>query len=291
MTAAALRSYEAAGAILRKVRGEAGSRARAGVRYLDLAVFVEGEISRLGGRPAFPCNVSVNEVASHYTPSADDAGELKPGDLVKIDLGVVLDGYIADSAISIGVATTAHQELIDAAGRVLTDAIGAIRPGALTGEIGGVIESSARAYGFSVLKDLYGHALDKECLHGGLTIPSYDDGSRQKIREGDVLAIEPFLTEGNGEIARLPGGNIFQLARRNYAFVGMREKKLLMEIENKYNGFPFARRWLEDREALEALARQAIVAEYPVLVEKDGMPVAQAEHTVIVGGEGCKIIT
>ncbi len=138
---------------------------------------------------------------------------------------------------------------------------------------------------------MYGHNLERHCLHGGLTIPNYDDGSRKKIRECDVIAIEPFLTSGSGEILRQSGGDIFQLVRRSAFFLGDREKKLLSHIESNYNGFPFARRWLPDPDALDGLAGTAIAMEFPMLVEKDGARVAQAEHTAIVGRDGCMIIT
>jgi methionyl aminopeptidase len=142
-----------------------------------------------------------------------------------------------------------------------------------------------------VLKGLYGHNLERHCLHGGLTIPNYDDGSRKKVKEGDVIAVEPFLTPGSGEIVRLAGGEIYQVIRRNASFLEEREKKLLSYIERNYNGFPFARRWLPDPEGLERLTGTSVVMEFPMLVEKDGAPVAQAEHTVIVGRDGCTIIT
>jgi methionyl aminopeptidase len=210
---------------------------------------------------------------------------------VKYDLGAIVDGYIADTAISIEVETEEHAHLISASGQALSDALDILRPGVSAGEIGRVIEASARRNGYHVLKGLYGHNLERDCLHGGLTIPNYDDGSRRKVREGDVIAIEPFLTTGSGEIVRQEGGDIFQLVRRNAFFLGEREKKLLSYIERNYNGFPFARRWLPEPGALDYLAGSSIVMEFPMLVEKDGAPVAQAEHTVIVGRDGCTIIT
>lgn len=287
----ALGAYENAGLILKEIKVKLQQGVKSGTGYLELARFVENEIFSMGGTPAFPCNISVNAIASHYTPQENDPLKLKTGDLVKIDLGVILNGYIADSAITLEVETSAYKDLIYATGQTLANAIAMIRPGIQTGEIGRVIEASAHLYGYNVLKGLYGHNLARDCLHGGLTIPSYDDGSRKKIREGDVLAIEPFLTPGSGGILRNKGGNIFQLIRPGYLCADDREKKILLYIERNYNSFPFARRWLDDQDALESLARRALVMEYPMLVEKDGAPVAQAEHTIIVGREGCRIIT
>lgn len=291
LTKDALQAYEMAGRIVRKIKDSLKDRAKAGAGLLELAEFIEGETIRLGAKPAFPCNISVNEVASHSTPHRDDGRVLQRGDLVKFDLGATVDGYIADSAITFRVDAIPDDPLIAAAEQALADAIAVVRPGVRAGEIGGVIEASARGNGFRVLKGLYGHNLERDCLHGGLTIPGYDDGSRKKVREGDVIAIEPFLTVGDGEIVRLGGGDIFQLIRRNAFFLEEREKILLSHIERNYNGFPFALRWLPDSLAMERLVGASIAIEYPMLVEKDGAEVAQAEHTIVVGRDGCRIIT
>ena len=291
LTEEAICAYEAAGEAVREIKRRLRGRAKAGSGLLELAQLVEGESVRLGGRPAFPCNISLNEIASHYTPHRDDPRALCPGDLAKFDIGVAVEGYIADSAITLEVETDRHATLVAAAEKALGDALAAVRPGVAAGELGGIIAASARESGFSVLKGLYGHNLERGCLHGGLTIPNYDDGSRKKVREGDVIAIEPFLTPGDGEIVRQEGGDIFQLIRQDAFFLGGRERILLSHIESNYNGFPFARRWLPDPEALDRLAGASIVAEYPLLVEGDGAPVAQAEHTVIVERDGGRIIT
>jgi len=291
LTAGALRAYDEAGLIVKKVKSGLRDRAKAGTGVLELAEFVEGETVRLGGKPAFPCNISINEIASHSTPRPGDLRTLQQGDVVKFDLGATIDGYIADSAITFEVGTASYTPLIAAAEQALADAIAALKPGIRTGEIGGIIEASARDNGFMVLKSLYGHNLEHDCLHGGLTIPNYDDGSRKIVREGDVIAIEPFLTGGNGVIVRPGGGAIFQLIRRSAVFLEEREKKLLSHIERNYNGFPFARRWLPDPDTVDRLVEASIAIEYPMLVEKDGAPVAQAEHTVIVGRDGGRIIT
>ncbi len=291
LTENALQAYDAAGMIVKKIKSDLRARARVDAELLELAEFVEGETVRLGGKPAFPCNISINEIASHSTPHSDDLRTLRQGDVVKFDLGAMIDGYIADSAITIEVGTGLNAPLISAAEQALADGIAALKPGSRTGEIGGIIEASARSNGFIVLKSLYGHNLEHDCLHGGLTIPNYDDGSRKKVREGDVIAIEPFLTGGNGEIVRPGGGDIFQLIRRSAFSLGEREKKLLSHIERNYNGFPFARRWLPDRDTVDCLVEASVAIEYPMLVEKDGAPVAQAEHTVIVERDGGRIIT
>jgi methionyl aminopeptidase len=284
--------YKNAGAILKKVKAGAIKKIEEGSRLLDLAVSVESEIRKGGAIPAFPCNISINDVASHYTPSADDDRRFKACDLVKVDIGVCLDGYIADSAFTVEVGSNAHSGLIKAAENALQNAINEIRPGSRTCDIGRIIHDTAKDEGFSVLKDLFGHNLNRYSLHGGITIPNYDDHMGVKIREGDVLAIEPFLTAGSGAIKKVGMGNIYQLLRKNPVYAcGDSEKELLKEICSSFGGLPFAGRWVDDEKALKSLASSAAIKSYPMLITVDGMPVAQAEHTVMVDINGCTVIT
>ncbi len=109
---------------------------------------------------------------------------------------------------------------------------------------------------------------------------------------GDVLAIEPFVTTGSGAILRVNGGNIYQLSRNDEMYAhGPEEKELLKYISEHYGTFPFTSRWLPRQDILEGLVKSACVKSYPIMVAADGAPVAQAENTVIVESDGCKIIT
>lgn len=289
---AALDSYEEAGDAVKRVRRAVTPAIGPGMRLLDLASMVEEGIAKAGARPAFPCTIAVNAVASHDTPARDDGRTLKGGDLAKIDFGASVDGYIADAAFTIEIGSRRHADLVIAAKEAMFAGIEAIRPGVPVGEIGGAIHRQAAARGFSVLKDLPGHSLGRNCLHGGLTIPPYDDGSRLKVREGDVLAIEPFLTEGSGATSSADGGNIYQLMGKGRIFEhGPEEAALLEHILEHHGAFPFAERWLPGPAGLQGLLGSACVRSYPRMVEADGAPVAQAEATVIVGPDGCRIIT
>lgn len=265
--------YSLAGAVVRSLKEKVKPMLVEGTRLLDIAEFVERETFTMGAEPAFPCNISLNEVASHDSPSADDERRLTAGDLAKLDFGACVDGYIADAAFSYGVGTIAHDALIAASSRALDAGISIIRPGVHTSEVGRAIEASALTDGYRTLRGLIGHSMGRYTLHGGISIPNFDDGTHVRIKEGDVLAIEPFLTAGSGETVRLDKGNIYQAVRDNPLW--------------KHRGLPFARRWLERDEGLESGAFRR----FPVLVEKDGMPVAQAEHTVVVTDDGCVIIT
>jgi methionyl aminopeptidase len=288
----AVRCYERAGNIVRKTRAAMRPLVVDGVKLLDLAEHAERRILDEGALLPFPCTISINEVASHYTPSRGDERVLKNGDLVKLDFGVCVDGYVADAAFSIEVGTGRLSSLIEASEKALAAGIGQVKPGVRVGEIGGAIDRAASSAGFHVLKDLLGHSLGRYCLHGGLTIPPNDDGSYLKIREGDVLAIEPFITAGSGAIVKRDGGNIYKLLRNGEVYAhGPGEKRLLAFVSEHYGNFPFAERWLPDAGGLPGLVKAACVRSFPIMVEADGAPVAQAEGTVIVEQGGCRVIT
>lgn len=288
----ALLFYERAGEIVKRVRTAITPFIEDGVKLLDIAERVELHVLDEGAKLPFPCTIAVSQVASHYTPSRGDERTFKKGDLVKLDFGVCVEGYVADAAFTIEVGMHEHARFIEAAEKALSAGIAQIRPGVSVSEVGRAMDQTASTSGFHVLKDLLGHSLGRYCLHGGLTIPAYDDGSDLKIREGDVLAIEPFLTKGSGAIVRLDGGNIYQLLRNGGIYVhGPEEKELLAYIVKHYGHFPFAERWLPRPDGLQELVKAACVKSIPIMVEADGAPVAQAESTVIVERDRCRIIT
>jgi methionyl aminopeptidase len=288
----AVRCYKKAGDVVKATRAAIRPLIKDGARLLDVAESVERHVLDEGARLPFPCTIALNETASHDTPARDDERALKEGDIVKLDFGACVEGYVADAAFTVEVGGDRCPEMIEAAEKALAAGIMRVKPGARAGEIGGAIEREASAAGFRVLKDLLGHSLGRYCLHGGLTIPPYDDGSELRIREGDVLAIEPFLTKGSGVIVRMDGGNIYQLLRNGEVYAhGPEERELLAYIKEKYGSFPFAERWLPRPDGLRGLVKSACVKSFPVMVEADGAAVAQAECTVIVEREGCRIIT
>jgi len=147
--------YEKAGNIVANVRKLATDMVEEDLKVLDLVEFTEQEIKKLGGEIAFPCNVSINEITAHYTSPSGDKTVLKNGDLVKIDLGAHVDGYIADSAISVivgenldlssrdtGLTEDEIQlqfKMIDTVGQALENAISTVKDGVTVGKIGEVV--------------------------------------------------------------------------------------------------------------------------------------------------------
>ncbi len=286
-----LENYRRAGVILVEVRKEATGLIKDGGSLLEVAEFVENNIREKGGEPAFPCNISRNEEAAHATPSIDDQTVFGKDDLVKIDIGVHIDGYIADSAVTVDLSGN-YDGLVKAAEAALDEAIKIIRDGVSTIELGEVIGNTIKERGYKPVVNLSGHGLSRYDSHAPPTIPNVKYEHGVTLHENNVVAIEPFATDGGGKVAESGNAEIFSLIKPKP--IRMREaKKLLDEIKN-YQGLPFAKRWLP-RERLELALRTVetagILRDYPVLREEEKGMVSQAEHTVIIKKDGCEVIT
>ncbi|MBW6518901.1 MAG: type II methionyl aminopeptidase [ANME-2 cluster archaeon] len=275
--------YQEAGRIASRVRNETLKAVEAGISLLEVAQYAEDLTRQMGGMVAFPCNISINEVASHYTPLSDKH-IFKAIDLVKLDVGVHVNGYIADTAATIEVETQHHCALIETAREALDCAIKEICAGVTTKHIGNVIEHIIRAKGCHPVPALTGHGIGRYAIHNGLNIPNHSSaGYSNTLHTDDVIAIEPFTTMGNGRIhygetrivcltdTKKPSNPIYQ------------------KIRSQFNTLPFTSRWLDNPDDLEKLGTS--LKKYPVLIEEDGCPVAQAEHTIIVKEDGCDVIT
>ena len=295
LTEEELQTYRKVGRIVAEVREHVRPMVKPGVALLSIAEAVEDLIKQKGARPAFPCNVSVNQMAAHYSPPADDDSEVMEGDLVKIDIGAHINGYIADTAVT--VATGAKIEMVQAVERALEEGIKVVKPGIDVGEIGKAIEDSAKASGFKPIQNLTGHGLARWNLHAGLTVPNINENTGQKLEVGNVVALEPFLTDGAGFVEDAPQAYIFRYLRDRPVRMRM-TKELLNTIKRSYSSLPFAERWLAKNMSklrLELTLRELVgvgaLHPYHVLKERGDGLVAQAEHTVIVTEGGCEVIT
>ncbi len=285
-----LENYRKAGRILAEVLAEARPRVELGASLLDVANFVEDAIRSKGAKPAFPCNISLDRNAAHYTPSPLDTARFSEN-MVKLDVGVHVDGYIADAAITIDLS--GHDKLVEASHVALQAALEIIEPGTDTAQIGKVIEEAITGYGYKPVYNLTGHGLSRYLAHDEPAVPNKAMEKGTVLKEGDVIAIEPFATNGSGRISEAQINEI-------YGFSAMRPvrlpaaRTLLKEISEEYKTLPFARRWLQAERAeyaLMQLLRSGSVHRYPVLWEVEGALVSQAEHTVVVLDNGCEVIT
>ncbi|MGC8961527.1 MAG: type II methionyl aminopeptidase [Candidatus Bathyarchaeia archaeon] len=259
---------------------------------------IEDEIRRLGGQPAFPCNVGINEVAAHYTSDINDAGKIPWDGVVKIDFGVHVNGYIADTAFTIALSPR-YQTLVRAVEDALEAALDSLKPGVKAGEVGAAIERTIKSWGYKPIRNLMGHKMERFILHAGKSIPNVSALDGTHILEGELYAVEPFLTTMNGEgsVVELDKGFIYRLHREK----GVKDryaKELIKRIRERFYTLPFTIRWLKDEidnpgftNTFKQLLDNGNIKVYPILVEKRGEPVAQAEHTVLITHNGCKILT
>ncbi len=295
LTEEELEAYRKAGKLVAEVREQARPLVKPDVTLLEIAEAVEELITQKGAKPAFPCNVSVNEIAAHYSPPADDDTTIKEGDMVKVDVGVHVDGYIGDTAFTI--ATGEKQELVQTVERALEAEIAAIKPRIDVGELGRIVEETATAAGFKPIHNLTGHSLARWNLHAGLTVPNVKGETGQKLSVGDVVALEPFVTDGTGYVEDQQKVYILRYLYDRPVRLRM-ARELLRDVKRAYDGLPFAERWLAKKMSklrLELTLRELVgvgaLLPYHVLAERAGGKVAQAEHTVIVTEDGCEVTT
>ncbi|MFH1638473.1 MAG: type II methionyl aminopeptidase [Candidatus Woesearchaeota archaeon] len=256
--------------------------AKPGIKLLEIAEKVEAKIFELGGKVAFPVNLSLNHIAAHYTPSSNDETLFEEEDILKIDVGAHVNGAVGDTALTLG----NNKELIAASEDALKEAIKLSTPGTELREIGKAIQQAISSYGFAPIRNLSGHEIEPYKLHAGMTIPNFDNGNTTVLEEGQVIAIEPFATTGTGKIKEGKPSGI-------YSFVIDRPvrlpsaRRLLSYVQKEYKGLPFSKRALEKKFpqcsiALVTLERAGILHHYPQLPEETKGIVSQAEHTVLV---------
>ncbi len=285
-----LEKYLEAGRIARECRDYAAGRVKAGESILDLVVDSENKIISMGGEIAFPLNISLNEAAAHDTASPGDERVFKAGDLVKVDMGVHIDGYIADTAVTVDLGK--NDLLVEASRAALEAAIGMVRPGVRTGEIGARIQAEIEGRGYRPVANLTGHGLGRFLLHGIPTIPNVGIQGGTELEEGMVFAIEPFASTGAGTVSDSSRTEIFsQVSGRQIRLPSAR--KLMKKVAER-NSLPFSRHWYYEEKcdlALSQLIKQNILRGYPVLHDIPGSLVSQAEHTMIVTDDGCVVTT
>lgn len=292
-----LDSYLRAGKIAHSALQLGKRLAKPGEKLLVIAESIESYIREQGAKPAFPVNLSANESAAHYTPETDDASVVGEKDILKIDVGVHVNGYIADTALTVDFSGE-NGKLIEAAEKALEAAIAAAKPGAKLSDLGAAVEATIKSHGFHPIENLSGHLLGQYELHAGLEIPNISVKDGRTLEEGQAIAIEPFATNGQGRVGETQKVEIFSLLEIKP--MRMREaRRLLSFVESNYKFLPFAERWLAKEfpskfllsSALRELILSGAFEQYPVLKEIKGGLVSQAEHTVIVEHDSARVIT
>ena len=281
-----LEKYREAGRILTEVKDNAVKRVKVGASLLELAEHIESSIKDKGAGVAFPTNISINEEAAHATPSTNDK-RVFGRDLVKLDIGAHIDGYIADTAVTIDLGS--NQQIVKASQTALDAAIEIVKAGINTSELSEIIEKTITSFGFNPVVNLTGHGLEQYVQHAPPSILNKRTETGVNLKEGQVIAIEPFTSNGTGRVYEAGHAEIFSLLDLK-PIRSSDARTVLREIET-FKKLPFAKRWLKGRVdmSLRQLEAAGIIRSYPVL--KDHGLVSQSEDTVIVTVDGCEVIT
>ena len=293
-----IEDYLKAGKIAGEVRENVRKKDWIGSTLEEICEYVESEIIKRGAKCAFPVNTSLNEVAAHYTAEPNDPKTVSDSDLIKIDLGAQINGYIADTAVTINYDPQ-YDSLVQTAENALQSAMSMIKVGVKSKDVGRKIQNTIMDMGFKPIANLSGHSLDQYTIHAGKTVPNMWSIGSFDFSEDVAYACEPFVTAKNG-LGFVRNGkikNIFALASRKRTKDDEADK-VQEYIWDNFNMLPFALRWLlkeweekEARKLLDILIKKKVVKAYAILVEASGKIVAQAEHTFIPTQTGVTVTT
>lgn len=298
METSELNNYKKAGIIWARAIKLAKKEAKEGVKLIDIAHKVEALIREEGVQNAFPINLSLNSEAAHFTPKWNDETVLGPSDALKIDVGISVEGYFCDGAVTVNLDNSCAKQ-IEANELALNNAISVTEFGKPIEKIGAEIERTLKEKGFNPVYNLGGHGLGKNDIHAWPSVPNHAGGSKENLKEG-AIAIEPFASTGAGHVGETHQVEIFALnekktIRNNYA------REILKEAE-KHQGRPFAERWIREeiqegigREkskaklsefqitfGLKELMKAGCVQTFPGLREAKDVIVTQVEKSVLV---------
>lgn len=281
-----LEKYIKAGKIAAQVRDYGCGLVKKDALVVEIAEKIDKKIFELDAKPAFPVNISINDMAAHYHPILNDKLMIREEDYVKIDVGIHIDGYIGDTASTERVA--GKDKLIICSEKMLENAIKIIRTGTTIGEIGEAIENTAKEFGFNAIRNLTGHSLGHYDVHAGLTVPNIKNDSKYQLREDDVIAIEPFCTTGNGLVKDSGNALIFRWVN-DRPTRSLEGRKIMEMARDRFERLPFAKRWIQEKFSslkvelsLKELTASGALYGYEPLREVSGKPVAQSEHTLII---------
>jgi methionyl aminopeptidase len=284
------------GKIAAKVLKEISEMIEPKTQIIKICSTAEKKIREYGGVPAFPCNVSINHIASHSTSPRGDKSEVPEFGLVKLDIGVHVDGYIADTALTIDIDGTLDG-FIAATEDALSEAIASFSPGVALGQIGATIESVIKDYGLNPISNLSGHNLKRYNLHAGKQVPNVKKRGTPFVEVGEYYAIEPFATSGIGTVVDSDFVFIFANTGLDKPLEGTTEK-LRKYLREQYGPLPFASRWIgtasKDIDVvseIRELIKEKTIRGYPMQIEKKARPISQAEHTIFISEDGPVVLT
>lgn len=274
-----------AGKISAEVLDYGKSLIKKGATILEVCDACDKKIYDLGAIPAFPSQISCNDIAAHFCPEENDTTAFED-QLASLDIGACFNGAIGDNAVTVDLSGK-YSELVKASRDALNQALKIIQIGTSLGEIGKAIQETIQGYGYSPIRNLSGHGLDVYNIHDKPSIPNFDTSDATILEKGMHIAIEPFATDGKGMVYDSSPATLFCLLNKRPVRNPF-SRELLKEIE-KYKGLPFTKRWLTRKLGplktslgLRDLMNFEIIKDFPPLPDRDHGMVSQAEHSLIV---------
>jgi len=291
-----LAALRQAGRVASVARGLGVAQIDTGRRVAGVRSAVEAEIARLGAGLAFPVQVAINEIAAHFCPAESDATLFREGDLAKLDIGVHVDGWVVDTAVTVNVGGRAErQRLVDAAEAALHSALAVAGPGVRIYDVSMAIETTLLSRGLRPVEGLCGHGVGRWTVHCPPAVPNYPEGDpRTRLEPGTVVAIEVFATDGAGRVEERGVASIHRLDP--LAPVELDDPELI-EALRAFRGLPFAAHQLSAfspervAAAVASLATSGRLRSYRPLVDTGAAPIAQAEHTLYVHEDRVEVVT
>lgn len=309
------------GSIHKQIKHDLKDYIKPGMKVLDIVNYIENNINdKIGYNSkkhlecgvAFPTGFSINNCAAHWTPEVDDNTILGVEDIVKIDFGIHKNGYIIDSAYTHAFNDN-YKNLIEASKEANRVAIKNSGVDVILGELGKdikeVIESyeetiKNRVYKIKPVRDLTGHSISRYKIHAGNSVPNiHIPFYQEKMKDGEIYAIEPFATTGKGNVySDTSNCSHYMIDRLNMTDTRLNidDQNFIKTIYKKYLTLPFCTRWLDNSQInykndnynfLTKLSDLNVINSYPPLYDIKKSWVSQHEHTVSITEKGVEVLS
>eukprot|EP00471_Norrisiella_sphaerica_P011281 CAMPEP_0184493620 /NCGR_PEP_ID=MMETSP0113_2-20130426/26520_1 /TAXON_ID=91329 /ORGANISM="Norrisiella sphaerica, Strain BC52" /LENGTH=388 /DNA_ID=CAMNT_0026878949 /DNA_START=89 /DNA_END=1255 /DNA_ORIENTATION=+ len=249
----------------------------------------------------FPTCVSVNHIVGHFSPLSDDESKFAEGDMVKVDLGVHLDGYISVAAhtfiIGGGPATGKKADVLKAAHVASECAIRLLKPGAKNGPLTKMFTKVAEEFGVNIVQGVLSHQLERNVIDGEKVIASKFDPENPDSKvefefdQNEVYAIDIVMSSGDGKPKEFEQRmTVFKRDMDSTYQLKMKASRAVFsDIKERFTCFPFTMRAMDEKKGkfgIRECITHGLVQGYPVLQEKEGEVVAHIKFTALLMASG-----
>lgn len=305
-----LKDYRQSAEIHRTVRQYAQRMIKPGMSLTEIAENIENSTRALTEHPGleegdamkggvgFPTGLNINHIAAHYSPNAGNKVVFTEKDVMKVDIGVHLNGHIVDSAFTIAFDHK-YDNLLTAVKEATNTGVREAGIDVRVGDIGAAIQETMESYEIELdgktypiksIRNLNGHDIVPYSIHGGKSVPIVKSNDQTKMEEGEVFAIETFGSTGRGYVVEDLETSHYGLTpdAPNVPLRISSARGLLSVIKKNFGTIPWCRRYLDrlGQEkyllGLNNLVQAGIVQAYPPLVDVKGSYTAQFEHTILL---------